>query len=182
MANKLKLDLYKDEEKQTKFILHLVLTFRLMPETLAELLEKSVEDVNAMLFYNGVSNIGVNYLINHEFYDQELAKANFLNFYSVLTDALKRRDKDKITELLNFLYDKKAVDLAKNRKKGDVLTDADIETIVNYQLKYGLEHHAILNIFSLSKNYQKRIKVLFETNYELKRRYENLVMSTGGRR
>lgn len=183
---KVRLDLYKDQEKQVKFLLHIALTFRLLPDTLANLFQMPVEKINEMLFYGGSSHMGLNYLIEHEFPDQELATAKFLKFYTDLLDAIKVKDKEKMTELLNYLYDVKAIKIARTRESGDPLSEDDIETIVLYQLKYGLSQVAILKVFNISRRgFQPRLVKFLEQNPELRRRYEyfaDFILAGGGRK
>ncbi|MBE6157005.1 MAG: hypothetical protein E7161_04620 [Firmicutes bacterium] len=188
MINKPKLSvkLYKDENKQMKFLMHFILTFRLLPETVAELFGFSVEAVYDMIHKNASSYIGFDYLFNHEFPDQERAKAEALQFYSELLNAIKVKNRAQMTELLNYLFDSKALDLARTRQKKEALTVDVIETTIRYQLKYGLSQVAIMEIFNLNRrSYQPKVTEFLEQFPDLKRRYEYLadfLVSMGGRK
>lgn len=183
---KLRLDLYKDKEKQIKFLLHIALTFRLLPETLAELFQLSIDEVKNMLYKSEVAYEGLDYLVNHEFYDQTQAKEKFIMFYSTLIRAIKSGDKDKVKDMLNSLYDVRAIYLAKNKKKGDPLTEEDIKAILYYQVKYGISYKSLLDIFGINPNtFQTRFLPLLEEYPDLKWRYEHLtdfMFSKGGRK
>lgn len=172
---KLSLNLYKDPDKQVKFLVHLMLTFRLLPESVSELFGIPLEEVNKMIFYKNTSTLGLDYLINHEALDQSIPKQQVVSFYSELVNALKNKDNIKVNIMLNELYDKKPLEIARNRKSREDITEEIIEATLKYQLKYGISQEAILSIFNLSRRgYQPKVSEYLSRHPEMQKRYEYL--------
>jgi len=174
-TGKLSLNIYKDTEKQVKFLVHFMLTFRLLPESVSELFGIPFEEVNQMIYYQNASTLGLDYLINHEALDQTIPKQQAVAFYSELVTALKNKDNVKVKVMLNELYDKRALEVAHNREKREEMTDEIIEVTLKYQLKYGLSQEAILSIFNFSRRgYQPKVSEYLNRHPEMQKRYEYL--------
>ena len=82
-------------------------------------------------------------------------------------DIILDKDKEKITEILEEISDKKALKIAnRDKTKQLTLTDEEILTILKFQIKYMISTHQIERIFGISKsNYKKRVKRL-QTEHE----------------
>ena len=92
-----------------------------------------------------------------------LGSAIIYNMYKPIAN----KDKEKITEILEEISDKKALKIAnRDKTKQLTLTDEEILTILKFQIKYMISTHQIERIFGISKsNYKKRVKRL-QTEHE----------------
>ena len=130
--------MFPNVEKRRKFIINCSLTFGLRLETLAEILGENKEKIYGELLYATdymysslltLFELGMNV--------QEDAKKEFIEFFNELVEANKKKDKEKIIELLNVISDKDAMSVIKKRKNGVIrLSEEDVLIILKYQLKY----------------------------------------------
>ena len=173
---KLKLELlYADEKKQMQLMKHIALTFRAKPPLLAYLFGIDEEVIIKQLFNNENTFNALNYLINNDYADQEVVKIKIIVYYRDLLNALKNKDKNEINNLISKVSDYKANEIIRKREEGSRISDDDLETIINYQLKYSLSQIEIGKIFGINANhYSMRVQKFLETNNELKEPYEAL--------
>lgn len=130
--------MFPNVEKRRKFLINCSLTFGLRLETLAEILGENKEKIYGELLYAtdymhssllALFELGMNV--------QEDAKKEFIEFFNELVEANKKKDKEKIIELLNVISDKDAMNVIKKRKNGvNRLSEEDVLIILKYQLKY----------------------------------------------
>ena len=130
--------MFPNVEKRRKFIINCSLTFGLRLETLADILGENKEKIYGELLYAtdymhssllALFELGMNV--------QEDAKKEFIEFFNELVEANKKKDKEKIIELLNIISDKDAMSVIKKRKNGvNRLSEEDVLIILKYQLKY----------------------------------------------
>lgn len=163
MSLKYLYQMFPDENKRRRFIINCALTFGLRAETLAALLNTSVETIKSELLYNisymhnsmqALFHIGMN--------NQEDAIKNFVDFFTNLIKAYEGKNKTEIANILNELSDKKAICIAKRSdSKGKKLADEQILTILKYQIKYMLETKSIARIFNIDRGtYSSRVRNL----------------------
>ena len=172
---KLRLDcLYKHPLSQYKFLLHAALTFRLHLDTLSSLFQIDEQVLSEELYKVAKGAYeSLNYLFLHDGKDQLKARDNFLIYYRQLLNAIREKDEVEKKRLLEVISDAKVIEFKKNHKLNGRLSDDDILTLVNYQLKYALYGDTIEYTFDISrKTYQKRVNELLENYPEIKREYE----------
>ena len=126
--------MFPNVEKRRKFIINCSLTFGLRLETLAEILGENKEKIYGELLYAtdymhssllALFELGMNV--------QEDAKKEFIEFFNELVEANKKKDKEKIIELLNVISDKDAMSVIKKRKNGvNRLSEEDVLIILKY--------------------------------------------------
>ena len=122
--------MFPNVEKRRKFIINCSLTFGLRLETLADILGENKEKIYGELLYATdymysslltLFELGMNV--------QEDAKKEFIEFFNELVEANKKKDKEKIIELLNVISDKDAMSVIKKRKNGYLLVILKVEQI-----------------------------------------------------
>lgn len=168
----------KDKKMQNLWLLHLALTFSLKPASLGELVGLSDNDItNILLNLQGNKTYStIAKLIYWNYIDQDLAKNNLIKFYNEYLEALRKKDLEKAHELLSKVTDRKAMNIIATRKPQDPLSEDDILTILNYQLKYYLTGTEVCNIFNINRsNYSKRVLPLIAKDPLLTQRYEDLL-------
>lgn len=169
--------MFPNVEKRRKFIINCSLTFGLRLETLAEILGENKEKIYGELLYATdymysslltLFELGMNV--------QEDAKKEFIEFFNELVEANKKKDKEKIIELLNVISDKDAMSVIKKRKNGVIrLSEEDVLIILKYQLKYLLSTAKIETIFQVHhSSYIPRVQSLREKYPVLVSQYEAL--------
>lgn len=169
--------MFPNVEKRRKFIINCSLTFGLRLETLAEILGENKEKIYGELLYAtdymhssllALFELGMNV--------QEDAKKEFIEFFNELVEANKKKDKEKIIELLNVISDKDAMSVIKKRKNGvNRLSEEDVLIILKYQLKYLLSTAKIETIFQVHhSSYIPRVQSLREKYPVLVSQYEAL--------
>lgn len=185
---KLRLELfYKDETKQMQFLMHIALTYRAQLPLLSqflqipenELLEKMLSTCTAANYKS------LKYLFFHDVSDQEVAKANVIEFYRDLILVLKNKDKDMQKLVLARVDDSKAFELIKSRKERETISDEFMLAMVKYQLKYSYSQSMVANIFRVScRNYQYKLNGFLERHPEYQRSLELLSIynESGGRK
>lgn len=155
MSLKYLYQMFPDENKRRRFIINCALTFGLRAETLATLLNTSVETIKSELLYN------INYMHNsmqalfHIGMDnQEEAKQNFIEFFNKLVAAGKSNNKEEISNVLETISDRKAMQIMRREGRGtSKLSDEEILIILKYQLKYFLSTEKIEKNISCSSYY-----------------------------
>ena len=169
--------MFPNVEKRRKFIINCSLTFGLRLETLAEILGENKEKIYGELLYAtdymhssllALFELGMNV--------QEDAKKEFIEFFNELVEANKKKDKEKIIELLNVISDKDAMSVIKKRKNGvNRLSEEDVLIILKYQLKYLFSTAKIEKIFQVHhSSYIPRVQSLREKYPVLVSQYEAL--------
>lgn len=169
--------MFPNVEKRRKFLINCSLTFGLRLETLAEILGENKEKIYGELLYAtdymhssllALFELGMNV--------QEDAKKEFIEFFNELVEANKKKDKEKIIELLNVISDKDAMSVIKKRKNGvNRLSEEDVLIILKYQLKYLLSTAKIETIFQVHhSSYIPRVQSLREKYPVLVSQYEAL--------
>ena len=169
--------MFPNVEKRRKFIINCPLTFGLRLETLADILGENKEKIYGELLYATdymysslltLFELGMNV--------QEDAKKEFIEFFNELVEANKKKDKEKIIELLNVISDKDAMSVIKKRKNGvNRLSEEDVLIILKYQLKYLLSTAKIEKIFQVHhSSYIPRVQSLREKYPVLVSQYEAL--------
>ena len=169
--------MFPNVEKRRKFIINCSLTFGLRLETLADILGENKEKIYGELLYATdymysslltLFELGMNV--------QEDAKKEFIEFFNELVEANKKKDKEKIIELLNVISDKDAMSVIKKRKNGvNRLSEEDVLIILKYQLKYLLRTAKIEKIFQVHhSSYIPRVQSLREKYPVLVSQYEAL--------
>ena len=172
--------LYKDEKKQIKFLISAILTFRVKLETLSELLNLDKDIISKKIYkYSSQYYESLNYLFYSDYYNQEIARKNFLNFYYQLLKAKKENNIEEINKCISMIDDSKINQLL--NKVGEIkFTDEEIEIIVKFQLKYAIQSTLMTNILQYNNRsaYYRRIVNFFDRNpqlEDLKNRYEELM-------
>lgn len=169
--------MFPNVEKRRKFIINCSLTFGLRLETLADILGENKEKIYGELLYATdymysslltLFELGMNV--------QEDAKKEFIEFFNELVEANKKKDKEKIIELLNVISDKDAMSVIKKRKNGvNRLIEEDVLIILKYQLNYLLSTAKIEKIFQVHhSSYIPRVQSLREKYPVLVSQYEAL--------
>lgn len=167
--------MFPDENKRRRFIINCALTFGLRAETLAALLNTSVETIKSELLYNinymhnsmqALFHIGMN--------NQEEAKQNFIEFFNKLVTAGKSNNKEEISNVLATISDRKAMQIMRREGRGtSKLSDEEILIILKYQLKYFLSTEKIEKIFHVHHTiYSKKIENLKTEYPKLVSQYE----------
>lgn len=166
MKNRLN-KMFHRKDRQINFLTNCALTYGLRVETIADFFGDNPTDLlrdfqSGNSLYNNLSNV-----FKHGMKPQQEAVAEFENFFERLTKASINKDKEKITEILEEISDKKALKIAnRDKTKQLTLTDDEILTILKFQIKYMISTHQIERIFGISKsNYKKRVKRL-QTEHE----------------
>lgn len=163
MSLKYLYQMFPDENKRRRFIINCALTFGLRAETLAALLNTSVETIKSELLYNisymhnsmqALFHIGMN--------NQEEAKQNFIEFFNKLVTAGKSNNKEEISNVLATISDRKAMQIMRREGRGtSKLSDEQILAILKYQIKYMLETKSIARIFNIDRGtYSSRVRNL----------------------
>ena len=163
MSLKYLYQMFPDENKRRRFIINCALTFGLRAETLAALLNTSVETIKSELLYNisymhnsmqALFHIGMN--------NQEEAKQNFIEFFNKLVTAGKSNNKEEISNVLATISDRKTMQIMRREGRGtSKLSDEEILIILKYQLKYFLSTEKIEKIFHVHHTiYSKKIENL----------------------
>ena len=175
---KLKLDmLNRDENTQTKILAQIALTYRATLKTLSELFGIDEDELLKRFKIAGIGSLyySLNYLFNFEFPNQDIARAGVIDFYRNLITVYLQKDTEALNELMQNLTDKKARNIMNNRKSGDSISDDDLETILNYQLKYSLTTAQTASAFTIQQsNYRTRLTKYFADHPDLEERYNAL--------
>lgn len=183
-STKLRLDvIYDSELLQNHFLFHMALTFRAKPATLAELFQLDEKKLLETLI--GVSLGGYNsllYLLYHDNTDQDLVKQNIISYYRDLINAESSKDMVTKKSLIDMVSDEKVAEIKKQIEEDNKsiieLTNEELESLLNYQLKYTLSINELANTFGIDASiYQKRVEILIQSLPELKERY---ILLTGG--
>lgn len=169
--------MFPNVEKRRKFIINCSLTFGLRLETLAEILGENKEKIyGELLFATDYMRNSLLALFELGMNVQEDAKKEFIEFFNELVEANKKKDKEKIIELLNVISDKDAMSVIKKRQNGvNRLSEEDVLIILKYQLKYLLSTAKIEKIFQVHhSSYIPKVQSLREKYPILVSQYEAL--------
>ena len=179
---------FPTRQKRINFLTNCILTLGLRLETLSHLLGKDVEilaDIlgenkekiyGELLYATDYMHSSLLTLFELGMNVQEDAKKEFIEFFNELVEANKKKDKEKIIELLNVISDKDAMSVIKKRKNGvNRLSEEDVLIILKYQLKYLLSTAKIEKIFQVHhSSYIPRVQSLREKYPVLVSQYEAL--------
>lgn len=169
--------LFPNPQKRTRFIKNCALTFGLSLETLSKLLKKDPKKIYIEFIYEDCYMAEpLNVLFRMGSTVQEEAQAAFLNFFDNLVKAAKSKDKEQINKVLEVTKDTEAMKIKSRTTKGTInLTDAEILTILKYQMKYLLSVKKIEVIFKVHhKAYVARVLELKPMNHDLVSQFEAL--------
>ena len=171
--------LFPNKEKRREFLSLSSLTFKVRLDVLEEVLgiDKQIL-LNELTDNNQKYEKSMKYLFFHSPKNQRVAKERFVDFLNRLVNAAKENNKEKISEIMSEIYDKKAKIFKDNHVLNQDYNDEEIRTLVVYQLKYGLNNKALARIFNVGfTNYGKKVKQYFinhPEDGELKSEYEFL--------
>lgn len=176
-TSKISLRDFKLTDNQLNNLLtHIILSFRIHVDTLSKLLDISEDALKRRIvdtnYGNNFSSKAIEFILNKDVSDQEVATQKFLNFYFNYVNA---EGKEALNELLKTITDHDAKILAEKRISGDPLNDEELLTMLKFQLKYVLAQHELEAFFKVdSGNYRRRLNKLFEdtVNDEMKSYYE----------
>lgn len=176
-TTRIKLDaLYKDPEKQYKFIVHAALTFRLHLDTLSQLLQIDENEMleNMIRIVPGAYE-AITFLLYHDVCDQNTARQEFLEYYRELINAIRTKDSESKKKLISVVSDARVAKIKNEREAGDLISDEEILAILNYQIKYALKQDEVADMFKINRsNYAKRALKLLESDTGLYKKYEYL--------
>ena len=147
--------MFPNEEKRRNFLVNCVLTFGLRAETLAMILNESVEVVSKKMLYKSTSFYeNINLVFQHSMKRQDIALENFEKFYQKLTKAYLSGNKTQIKNVLLEITDQDVKSLLK-RKPFDAkkMTSEEILIILKYQIKYMISLEMINKIFGLERHF-----------------------------
>ena len=166
--------LSKSKDKQIRILIHMVLTFRVKLKLLSRLFQ--FEEQELLNDIHNVSNDSINkaldYLFNYDEFNQEIALANLIDFYSRFIMARQRKDKNAQKRLINEIDDYKVKLVLKNLASMDKI---DFKSFLDYQFKYGLTLEETAKTLKIDSNiYENKIKEILAERKELKTRYELL--------
>ncbi len=159
--------MYPTKEKRLCFLAQSALTYGVNLDSLCEMLGKKNEEAkkrfaSEMLeenrqFYSALLNLFYHCPVN-----QTKAKSRYVEYFNNLVDAARKHDKEEMKNLISIIRDDKAMDLKnKERKPGYYLSDEETLTIVNYQIKYGLDAKRIADLYNIDYHtYLKRVRKL----------------------
>lgn len=164
--------MFPTEEKKMIFLGKCILTFGLRLDGLSEILKMDKNELYKKIMNNNREiDSSLIMVFNHGMKNQDKAKNDFLSFYDRLCKACLEKNKDKISEVLEILSDKKALEIKKrlkiikDSKKNEPvrLTDEEVLMILRYQIKYMTNPSIIENMFRIDRtSYSKRVRKLWE--------------------
>ena len=161
MSLKYLYQMFPDENKRRRFIINCALTFGLRAETLAALLNTSVETIKSELLYNisymhnsmqALFHIGMN--------NQEEAKQNFIEFFNKLVTAGKSNNKEEISNVLATISDRKAMQIMRREGRGTskLSDEEEIKKLANEIVEKKMPVRDIEKITS-DKTIEKKVKI-----------------------
>lgn len=175
---KLRIDrFYKNEEQQYIFLRRLALTFRARLPLLSELFQIDENELfNKLRMYNHSVEDSLKYLYYFDVSDQDEAKRNIISFYQELLTAVIKKDKAVQKFLIGRIADIRIKSLIKEKHIDRNLSDEEILVILEYQLKYALDHSDAAGMLGINPDsYRRRVLAVIEKDEELKMRYERLM-------
>lgn len=166
-------EIYKDEINKYKFLGLSALTFRLKLNTLTKLMAMPDEELKQKLFYYNEDYLkALDFLFFKDKSNQKVALKNFKMFYTDLLNAIRNHNKTQVHDLIGLLHD---MDFAK-LKNGSKITVNDLNSVINYQLKYAYDMAKMAQLLHLSeKDYILMLKDYFEKQKTLQENYLLLV-------
>lgn len=175
---KLRIDrFYKNEEQQYIFLRRLSLTFRARLPLLSELFQISEEELYEKLrMYNHRVEDSLKYLYYNDVTNQDVAKRDIISFYQELLTAVVKKDKEVQKFLIGRIADSRIKQLINEKHIDRNLSDEEILVILEYQLKYALDHSDVAGMLGINPDsYRRRVLAVIEKDEELKMRYERLM-------
>ncbi len=160
--------MFPNEEKRRNFLIQSILTFNLRIESVCKLLGISSDEIYDFLFKTGNSDYNsLNFVLKNGVRSQTQAINEFKEFFESLVDAVKKKDKEKIKNIMSILSDKKAKDIIKNKKRTP-WKEEEILVLLKYQIKYSLSQTDIEKIFRIDNyNYSVYVRKLQDKYPEL---------------
>lgn len=162
--------MFPNEEKRKNFLVNCVLTFGLRAETLAMILNESVESINKKMLYESTNFYeNIRLVFERGMKRQDIALENFEKFYKKLTKAYLSGNKTQIKNVLLEISDQDVKSLLK-RKPFDAkkMTTEEILIILKYQIKYMINLEMINKIFGLERHfYTNRVRNLGNEYFDL---------------
>lgn len=172
--------MFPNKDRRRAFLNNVAISFGLNLDTLSSLLGIDGEILYNMLVDNSMS-WPIYYLFHYRNANQDKGLLKFNLFIRSLKKANSERDMDKIRETLNtYIGDAKAKKIIATRKSGDTISNMDIDTIMRYQVKYGLTSLEIASRFNIdSVTYLNRTRAYVNskdcTDEDLKTEYTILL-------
>jgi len=169
-------DFYSQPEKQFKLLIHLMLTFRIKPALLSQIISISEQEIIDGI-YKYCDNTQMNsfvFLIQNDSYaDQVVSVKDVINYLFQFKTARKNKDKIELKRLIDQIDDSQVAMLLSQRTKGSDLSDENIRTILKYQIKYGLHTFKLAELFGLHRgSYVNRIHALPSDDFVLVNYFE----------
>lgn len=161
--------LYPSSSKRYRFIGSCCLNFGLRLDKLSEILGLECNEIEKKIYTSFPEQQGsIERLFRHGMKNQETAKGKFLAYFEELYTAFENQDKDKYILLLEEISDKKALSFKKKHETYSRITDEDIITLLNFQIKHTLGLSGMNQIFGINPGkYAKRVEALQDTYPEL---------------
>jgi len=144
---------------------------------LSELFQVPEDELYEKLrMYNHSVEDSLKYLYYFDISDQEEAKRNIIAFYQELLTAVVKKDKAVQKFLIGRIADSRIKELIKEKHIDRNLSEEEILTILEYQLKYALDHNSVAGMLGISsENYRRRVLAAIAKDEDLKARYERLM-------
>lgn len=155
--------MFPTKEKRNHFLSQCVLTYGLSLDSLCAILGLNKEKTFADLVTKSTKFAeSVEKTFKFGMKRQDKASADFILFFTNLSEAYERKNKEEILNVLKKLSDKKAIFIVKRPDpKEKRLTDEQILTILKYQIKYMLQIETIAKIFNIDRGtYSSRVRNL----------------------
>lgn len=156
--------MYPTREKRLKFMANCALSFGMRLDLLSEFLGEDKNELYKEYQNRDIYHTeSINFLFHHGFKLQDEAKQDFLVYFSRLSEAFLKNDREKCREILRELT-KIDVEIAKFKKRHNAkqpITEEDILNILRFQLKYGLASRSVAAFVGIDAiGYVKRVNGL----------------------
>ena len=170
--------MYPSIDKRYRFIACCALTFGIRLQKLSEIF-----GIEEELLKNNLNTYAANQfdslcrLFYHGMTRQDVAETRFREYLSKLCKAFENRgkDKEKISELLSVISDKKALEFKKNHQPSQNMTDEEIFVLLKFQIKYLLGPTGMSQLFDIDRNaYSRRVRKLGDKFPELVAYFDDL--------
>lgn len=173
------------KKEQIKFLINAILTYRVKIDTLSYLFQLDENELYHLLMDGQPKYIinALEYLFNNDFSEiainQEQAAFNLKRLYRnviVAYNSGKRSNNWKeYNDLMRGLNDAPAIKFRREHQSGEKISPEELESVMNFHLKYALTLTGTANFFKISiSNLYRRLKDLANSNPTLKNRFDAL--------
>lgn len=175
---KLRLDVIFDNEiEQWEFLCNIALTFKINLKTISRLFQidekKALEN---LISHNRKAYTSLIYLFYRDKTDQEIASTKFISYYKELLAAVKNKDNELLKSLINQVGDSNIEINLKDRVPFAELTELQLVTLIEHQLKYSLSSTQIAKEFDIDVTYyHSKVYEYLSDKPTLKDNYDNLL-------